>query len=386
MRLIITSFLVSLLLTGLPKTGNEYSGVQFQKEVEFGTNNEIIVGDVTALSVDAKGQVFIADGTQTTIHIFSPDGTYIKSMGRVGKGPGEFSAITFNTSIEIHQDKLFITDTQTFFPHRAHVFSLQDFSFDYTLKLLAENRGDYEELKGHYPKRVIPQKDGTFLVSYHKTPHQYKDSTSYIKYYVQDISGKIVSGPIFKQKDRTNLTYLVRDEYPYIAIHSFPFFGKTILDISEDEYLYALKSKEFKIDIYDSNGGYLRSIEHKFENRIFSKSKVLDRYKETDYGYNLGDGVALKMIEQADNLPESWPAIDHMFIDDENRIWVSTIVDNDEVYEWWILENSGELINKFEWPRNKPIQTVRNNKLYTIEENPKTFEKEVVQYQILMNE
>jgi len=75
-----------------------------------------------------------------------------------------------------------------------------------------------------------------------------------------------------------------------------------------------------------------------------------------------------------------------MFIDDENRIWVSTIVDNDEVYEWWILENSGELINKFEWPRNKPIQTVRNNKLYTIEENPKTFEKEVVQYQILMNE
>lgn len=82
MRLIIISFLVSLLLTGLPKTGNEYSGVQFQKEVEFGTNNEIIVGDVTALSVDAKGQVFIADGTQTTIHIFSPDGTYIQSMGR----------------------------------------------------------------------------------------------------------------------------------------------------------------------------------------------------------------------------------------------------------------------------------------------------------------
>lgn len=360
--------------------------IEFKKQITFSSNQEVIVGDVTAMAVDDNDNVFIADKTQTIIHVFLKDGSYLKSLGRKGKGPGDFSGLTFNTTMTIFSNKLFVTDTFLYFPHRANVFSLEDLAFSHTLNLIPENLSDYKTLKGYFPKQIIQQNDNKFLVSYHQSPNIYKDGESFIYYVLVNNKNNIVANPILKQKDRKNLTYFVEDEYPYLAIRSFPFFGRSLFAASKDGYLYFARSEEFKIDVYDSKGNFMYSFMHPFENKIFSKRKTIDQYIEMDYGSEFGDEVAIKMLENAKNLPKTWPALDNMFIDDENRIWVSTVVEDTEIYEWWILETSGELINKFEWPRDKPIQTVRNNKLYTIEENPKTFEKEVVQYQILMNE
>lgn len=360
--------------------------IEFKKQITFSSNQEVIVGDVTAMAVDDDDNVFIADKTQTLIHVFKKDGSYLKSLGREGKGPGDFSGITFNTTMTIFSKKLFVTDTFLYFPHRANVFSLEDLAFSHTMNLIPENLSDYKILKGYFPKRIIQQNDNTFLVSYHQSPNVYKDGESFIYYVLVNNENNIVANPILKQKDRKNLTYFVNDEYPYLAIRSFPFFGKSLFATSEEGYLYVARSEEFKIDVYDSKGNFMYTFKHAFENKIFSKRKTIDQYIETDYGSEFGDEVAIKMLENAEDLPKNWPALDDMFIDDENHIWVSTIVDNFEVYHWWVLEPSGEVLTKFEWPRDKPIQTVKNNKLYTIEKKPKTFEKEVVQYQILMNE
>lgn len=356
--------------------------VEFKKQITFGSNQEIIVGEVTAMVVDDNDNVFIADKTQTLIHVFKKDGSYLKSLGREGKGPGDYSSITFNTTMSIFSKQLFVTDTFFYFPHRANVYSLEDIVFSYTMNLIPENLSEYKILKGHFPKQIIQQNGNVFLVSYHKSPNVYKDKESTIYYVLINNENYIVANPILKQKDQKNLTYLVEGEHPYLAIRSFPFFGKSLFAASEDGYLYVARSEEFKIDVYDSVGNFMHTFKHSFNNKIFSKNKTIDQYLETGYGSELGDGVVLKMLKNAEDLPKTWPALDNMFIDDENRIWVSTIVENDEIYEWYILEHSGKVISKFNWSRDKPIQTVRNNKLYTIEENPNTYEKEVVRYKI----
>lgn len=74
-----------------------------------------------------------------------------------------------------------------------------------------------------------------------------------------------------------------------------------------------------------------------------------------------------------------------MFFDDEDRLWVSTIIDSNEVYEWWVLKNTGAVITQFEWPRGKPIEVVNNGYLYTRETDEETRIQEIVRYRIEMD-
>ena len=46
------------------------------------------------LAVDAKGRIYVLDGGFCRIDVFEPDGTYLRSIGRRGEGPGEMKPAT----------------------------------------------------------------------------------------------------------------------------------------------------------------------------------------------------------------------------------------------------------------------------------------------------
>lgn len=299
--------------------------------------------------------------------------------------------VTSYTSIAVHSNRLYVTDLADVnlqFPYRMHEFLLKDFSFSRTIDLLAGNKSEFEELKGHYSKRIFPRADRSFLVSYHRSPNEYQDEDSFIHYVIQDSTGTIVNRFVLRQKDRKLLTTEVKTEFEdtlmeYVVITSFPFLGKSILTVSEDDTIFAVNhTEEFKIDIYSPQGEHIRTIEHAFENISFNREEVLDEYERTNFKEELGEGVALKIIEEAENLPNSWPAIQEMMVDEENRLWISTIVEGFDVYEWWVLEETGELITKFEWPRDEPIEIVKNGYIYTRETDEETDLQQVVRYRI----
>lgn len=360
--------------------------ITFNQKESYGSTENVIVGEIASLAVDNQNRVYIADMDQTTVHIFNSKGNYLKSLGRKGKGPAEFAAITPNTIIKAHSNRLYAldySDPSTFFPTRVQIFTLSNLSFSHTLKLIAPNRDDFgEQLEGYYPNRIFPRNDGKFLVSYRKSPTDYQDSTSFIRYVIQDSTGRIVEGPVLEQKDRTNLVYLVeKARVPYLAIYSFPFLDKSLLAVSKDNYLYAARSGDFQVDVYNPDGQHVREFSHLFENKPFNKDTIIERYKRTNYKSELGDGVAIKMIKEAENLPDTWPALQSMFFDDKDMLWVSTIINDNEVYEWWILKKTGEVITKFKWARNKPIKVIKNGFLYTLETDDKGV-KQIVRYKI----
>ena len=288
-------------------------------------------------------------------------------------------------------NRLYVTDladmTNTF-PFRLHTFSLDDLSFSKTIDLLAENKSTFDELNGHYSKNILPLKNGTFLVSYHRSPNEYQEQDSFIHYVIQNSSGIIIDGPILRQKDRKQLSTEIKSVYrgrinDYIAITSFPFFGKSILEVSADDTIFAVNhTEEFKIDVYSIETDLVRTIVHDFNNVPFNEDDVIDRYQRTNYKEELGEGAVVKMIEEVEQLPTHWPAIQEMLIGSDNRLWVSTIVEDFDVYEWWVLEESGELITTFEWPRDEPIEVIKNGKMYTRQTDEETGLQQVVRYGI----
>ena len=56
------------------------------------------------------------------------------------------------------------------------------------------------------------------------------------------------------------------------------------------------------------------------------------------------------MIENApeEQVPQTGPALNDLIVDDEGQIWVSTIVEDFDIYEWWILQENGELITRLD--------------------------------------
>ncbi|MYI83729.1 MAG: 6-bladed beta-propeller, partial [Rhodothermaceae bacterium] len=49
-----------------------------------------MLGSVRSVSVDANQRLFILDGENTIVRIYSREGDYISSFGKAGNGPGEF--------------------------------------------------------------------------------------------------------------------------------------------------------------------------------------------------------------------------------------------------------------------------------------------------------
>ena len=353
----------------------------------------MILGETGPIAVGPNGEVFLSDIDQSTIHGFQSDGSYIKKMGRQGRGPGEFMVIYGYTTMATQGIQLYVTDLAGMgfqFPFRMHAFSMDDLVFNKTMVLLAENKSDFDQLEGHYSKRIFPLDDGRFLVSYHRSPNDYQEQDSFIHYVIQDSAGTIIDGPIIMQKDRKQLSTEIKSVYRgrikrLYRYYIISFFGKSILEVSTDDTIYAVNhTEEFKIDVYSIEADLVRTIEHDYNNVPFNEENVINRYQRTNYKDELGDGAVAKMIEEAEQLPTHWPAIQEMLIDSSNRLWVSTIVEDFDVYEWWVLKPSGELIKKFKWPRDEPIEVIKNGKMYTRQTDEETGLQQVVRFGIEM--
>ena len=47
------------------------------------------LGDIWALAVDSAGRIYVAGGQAGEVKVFGPDGSFVRAIGREGRGPGE---------------------------------------------------------------------------------------------------------------------------------------------------------------------------------------------------------------------------------------------------------------------------------------------------------
>ncbi len=57
-------------------------------------DSDYLLSEVAAVRILPNSAVAVADRTSGTVRIFDTDGTFVRSMGRIGEGPGEFSHLS----------------------------------------------------------------------------------------------------------------------------------------------------------------------------------------------------------------------------------------------------------------------------------------------------
>jgi len=137
-------------------------GINLIQERIFGSTDLDLIGMGSGITVDEDGRVFIGDASKHTVHVFLQDGSYVTSIGREGRGPGEFTASPFPMIIS---NLLYVYDAMQL---RVNVFSKDSFELLQTINLNPVNKESINELAGFYISQLIFRNDGKFLALFRR--------------------------------------------------------------------------------------------------------------------------------------------------------------------------------------------------------------------------
>ncbi|MEX0661300.1 MAG: 6-bladed beta-propeller [Balneolaceae bacterium] len=332
------------------------------------------------LEVGDSGRIFVGNQPEKTIQVFDSTGTHLTNIGNEGNGPGEFNSIS---DMNIQPNKIQVFD---FIQFRSAFFSLDSFNLDEVKNVYLNRDPDVEELSGWLGNGFMLIDDERFLVRYMSefknsnvgTEKYNLDKPRPSRYYIVDREGKIVSKMLFELKDNKIITADVEGRHlrNWVPV---PFLNQPLVSISDDGHIASANSEESHVNLYTPNGDSLRTFYIPLEKKTLLRDELLSLYGE-------GDEENENFLQHAE-LPEKWPALGDIVIDDESRVWISTIPEDDNLtYKWWVLQDTGELLATFSWPGNRSIEKIKDGYLYARETEESTGMQTIVKYNIEMNE
>lgn len=339
--------------------------IELQEVARINDSDDVILGRITGIYTDRDDRIFISDDGEKRINLYSPAGEYIQSLGRKGQGPGEFEYVH---NLVVDETHVYAMD---FSKNFINTYFLDTLEFDATIPLLREDQR-VENLKGYFPSdfQVLSGEDilATYTESFGRN-----DDESQMRFdlmFKLDRSGRIQPEPVLELESAEAIVLRTANS---VSVFGAPFAVNLNTDLSADQKIVANRTNRFLFKIYDENGVYERAFYYPFSNKPLTRERALNQFDNEDY----------KRAIRNFDLPETWPAIDQFLIDDENRIWVSTIIDEEDMFEWWVLDEQGVLLAKQIWPSTHTIEHVQNNYIYMTEEDD-TGLVEVVKYRLSM--
>lgn len=339
--------------------------VDLQEEARFGDTDDVIIGRITGVQADANGRVYIADDSEKRINVYDPSGAFITSMGGEGKGPGEFEYIS---NLIVDETHVYAMD---FGIRRVNVYSIEQLEFDFSIPLLKEDH-QIAELENFYPSGFFVMNSGELLVKYGQ-PYGRADSDDEERldlFYKIDREGEIHPDQILKQPTSDAMVFRTDNS---VTVWGTPFVAKSIQVLTGNNQIVTNRSDQFLFKIFDADGNYQHAFYYPFVHKQLTRERALNQYENENYR---------RAIRNYD-LPDVWPAIERIVADDEDRLWVSTIIEDEEVYEWWILDTDGELLAQKTWPRTTSVELVKDGYLYLKEENEMGV-SEIVKYNLAL--
>jgi len=349
--------------------------ILFKKVTAFGESEDMIFKGLSQFAIDDQDQVYIVNSKR--IEVFNPAGDHIKILGGKGRGPGEFSNMG-SLQPRIRAKKLFVYDDVL---KRVNVYQTNLLEYANAININPKQWSQIPELQLTFIQDFFVFNDSLLLFAFEDLPNENPDRKLFLKYYKLNHEGKVVSEEVFRyKKNLDNTTAVVIGNRKFFPFHNAS--GRYMqVDFGPDNYIYTSRTEDFLIKIHSPTGEYVRAIYYPYQNRPLNKNDIIDTYSHSKN--------ALQNAKDHE-YPDTWPAIDYFFVDDEGRIWVATIIDDENNYEWWVLENSGKLLAKFKWPgkrlerhrRFRVYPKVKNGYFYDRKVDSTTSLRKIVKYKI----
>ncbi len=279
---------------------------------------------LNSLAVDDSGNIYTIDPKEIKIRVFDSKGKLLRTFGRRGQGPGEFSG---PGGIKVMPDGVLVVSD------------------------VLSRRITYFNLKGKFLKTVsvntLPQ--GSIRI----------DSRGFVYHYKMDRGDKRIYELIKYDPDLN----------PIMKFHSFektrkqrvrnPFPERYHFDISKDDNLIWILSSTYDIHVVDPNGKTVKRILRDYE-----PVKITDSEKEQ---IKKEESSTFAPLQIKLEFPECYPVVSRLLVDNHDRIYTKTSEkDGKGCICYDVFDPMGRYISRFSLPENEQVAAIKNNKLYCI--------------------
>lgn len=336
-------------------SSKELTTITLTEELSISADLEAaLIGNFSGLAVGNDGTIYAADTRRQTIHAFSPQGAYIDSIGRQGKGPGEFERL--DPDIHVVADTLYAMQSNA---RRVDLFNINTGE---PIRTVAIPDAEIEGSPIGSVQRIFPQDDGSFLI-YFMNPHYFKPeegaNQKFTTVAALDASGNFINKNIlqFPTLFPSN-QQLVYQTGGGIYVYRTSIFPVRQVQADATGTIYLGTSDSLLLRSYNRQGSQIETFEGAYTPNPFTEAD-LDSLDKDDYQY-FRDAV------NQVGVPERWPAFQKFLIDDEGRSWVQLMNPGSPQQTWWLFNAEGNPQWKFTLPAEVELFDVKQGKAYGI--------------------
>lgn len=298
--------------------------------------------DIRSLVVDEFERIWVLDGQSAEIRIFDRSGHHVRTVGRSGSGPGEYSQ-------PVHADA-FGGDVWVVDPGNGRVTVL-------------DSAGHHvEEIRVPGGVTILPwpggrDREGAYYVPIVRFRPQF---SIMLRRYDRDFSPVdtlvVPSDPVTREEFTVTSGGQVHDE-------PVPFQGGLAWRLSPRGRIWGLVTDQYRLFELDNRGDTLRVVTKAHEPVPVS---VEERAEALE---NLQDFVALGGTIDHSRIPDRKPLVDGFFIDGGDHVWVRRAAPTGSAVDFDVFNATGQYMGTVLVPFAldlHPTPIVRDGRLYGV--------------------
>jgi hypothetical protein len=308
---------------------------------------ELDLSSVEALDVDSRGRIYLADRLKGGVIVTSPDGRYLRTIGRRGRGPGEFEYLR-NVQV-LAQDSILVYDAGLY---RMSVFAPDSAGIAYD-RLMSTSAAP--------PPNWVEKLPGQrALFATHRKPYAARAGAD------GDVSHRDQTVRLVEWDGRTRkdsvlvlpaVQPLIARDGRAVAITTSPFARPGQVRVGADGRIYYGWGDSLAIAIYTPEGQRSGGFSHPF------RGPPVTRRDLQMAGKGMGKGLqrALKVTA-----PDRWPAFRDFIVDDAGRIWIGLVAPAGQPTKWTAFSDTGSPICSAELPAKSDVRLIRGENAYVV--------------------
>lgn len=302
-------------------------------------------GRVRSVIADGDGNIYVADAQASEIRVFAPDGRHLRTFGRTGQGPGEFTDLY---SIAWMGDTLAALDP------RAGRISL------------LSRTGEWI---GQIPHAAITGPDirlnsvGREVYSFDVKPGP---ENTLVRVYLRYAGSRIDTLP-YPQQRSSGPPPTILCRHPTgggLTFFTNPFVAQVFQSPAPDDRVALVNSGAYRIDILDAKGDTALVIEKQHQPAPITDAE----WEEATRGHRewsaANPGVKCNPVEFT--RPAGKPALRTIFFDDAERMWAEVVTADGHRFD--VFDAGGMHLGSMRSPRRQRSVPpyVRGDRLYLV--------------------
>jgi hypothetical protein len=302
----------------------------------------------SSLDVDGRGNIYVAD--RAAIRVFGPNGRLVRSIGRRGPGPGEFEYLG---SVAVTAgDSLYAFDSAT---GRATVFEPGTRRAAYTVQV-----GRNQLFAPYQVRRVAGGRAiaAVFQGAYGSFDVRPRNGPQKAVVRLLDADGSLRRDSVLAVAETENLI-LHEPE----GVGPNPFGRTTNIAFTSRDRMVAAWSDSLKFDVYSVEGRHLMTIRPSYAP---PRRPITPQERDSVIADAANELVPAASVRRAldEHGATTWPLVQDMIVDDQDRIWVGITGARCEPNHWVAFDQDGARVAQVDLPVNMRLRVVRGTTAY----------------------